>query len=51
LFDFVPSTRRAACGAAKRIFIRNDAQVLGRSDQPPEWLTAYQLIPVSKENP
>jgi hypothetical protein len=24
---------------------------LGRSDEPPEWLTAYRPIPVVKENP
>jgi hypothetical protein len=36
---------------AKRIFLRQAAQVLGRSDEPPQWMTAYQPIPVVKENP
>jgi multidrug efflux pump subunit AcrA (membrane-fusion protein) len=36
---------------AKRIFLRDGARVLGRSDEPPERLTAYRPIPVFKENP
>jgi multidrug efflux pump subunit AcrA (membrane-fusion protein) len=36
---------------AKRIFLRTGARVLARSDEPPEWLTAYRSIPVFKENP
>jgi hypothetical protein len=36
---------------AKRIFLRHGAHVLGRSDEPPQWMTAYQPIPVVKENP
>jgi hypothetical protein len=36
---------------AKRIFLRHGAHVLGRSDEPPEWRTAYRPIPVVKENP
>lgn len=35
----------------KQIFLRQGAHVLGRSDEPPEWLTAYRPVPVHKENP
>jgi len=43
----------AACAKypAKRIVLCDGARVLARSDEPPEWLTAYRPIPVFKENP
>jgi hypothetical protein len=43
----------AACAKypAKRIFLCDGARGLARSDEPPEWLTAYRTIPVFKENP
>jgi hypothetical protein len=35
----------------KLIFLRQGARVLGRSDEPAEWVTAYRPIPVFRENP
>ena len=35
----------------KLIFLRQGAQTLGRSDEPPEWMALYRPIPVFKENP
>jgi hypothetical protein len=55
LADLDPA--RAAFAAAiakhpsKRIMLCTGGRVLARSDEPPEWLTAYKMIPVVKENP
>jgi hypothetical protein len=43
----------AACGKypTKRIFLCTGGRVLARSDEPPEWLTAYRMIAVFTESP
>jgi hypothetical protein len=51
--DLARAAFAAACAAypAKRIILSTGGRVLARSDEPPEWLTAYRPIPVLKENP
>ena len=55
LADFDPA--RAAFAAAiakypsKRIMLCTGGRVLARSEEPPEWLTVYTMIPVLKETP
>ena len=55
LDDLVPAREAfaALCAMypAKLIFLRQGAHVLGRSDEPPEWLTAYRMIAVFTESP
>lgn len=55
IHDLVPA--RAAFAAAigkypeKHISLRDGARVLGRSDEPPEWLTAHRPVPVFEQKP
>lgn len=55
LDDLVPARAAfaALCGKypAKLIFLRQGAQVLGRSDKLAEWMAAFRPIPLVEEDP